>query len=172
LSSLDIGCGYGEGHVKRGEIGIDVKRGLCDVQASAYFLPFRDNCFKEVIMSHILEHLIECKDALREARRVLDKGGRLIIEVPSPYNFNVFKDIILKKHHNESIEHVFAFGENELRNLLEKLEFEVTRVRYVSSSLTEKKLRNTVFFKKVIYVLIWRIYPKLRTAVRLECKIE
>lgn len=172
MSSLDIGCGYGKDHVKRGKIGVDVKRGLCDVQASAYFLPFQDNSFKEVVMSHILEHLIECKDGLREARRVLDKGGRLVIEVPNPYNFNVFKDIILKKHIITSSEHIFAFGETELCNLLEKLGFEVARVRYVHSSWTEKKLRNTGFFKKVIYALVWRIYPKLRTAIRLECKIK
>ena len=87
MSSLDIGCGYALGHVKRGEIGVDIKRGLCDVLASTYYLPFKNNCFEKANMSHVLEHLTRYTEALKEAARVLTKGGILIIEVPNPYNF-------------------------------------------------------------------------------------
>lgn len=116
LLSLDIGCGHGAGHVKKGDIRIDLERGLCDVLASAYYLPFKDSCFEKVIMSHILEHLVDCCESLEEGIRVLTKKGTLEIEVPNPHNFGIFKDILLRKKgfYKASKDHIYAFGENKL----------------------------------------------------------
>lgn len=173
MSSLDIGCGHAVGdHVKKGEIGIDLKRGLCDVLASAYYLPFRDSCFEKVIMSHILEHLADCCDALEEVARVLTKNGTLEIEVPNPHNFGIFKDILLRKKgfYEASKDHIYAFGENELHNMLKKLNFEILKSGYVNSSVAEKKLKESYFFKKAVYKWIGAVFPELKTAIRLECR--
>lgn len=172
MSSLDIGCGYATDHVRKGDIGIDLKRGLCDVVASAYHLPFRNSCFEKVIMSHILEHLIGCYEALKEAARVLTTKGTLEIEVPNPYNFGIFKDILLRKKgfYEASKDHIYAFGENELRSMFKKLNFEVIKVEYVNSIGAEKKLKKSYFFKRAVYKWMGAVFPELKTAIRLECR--
>lgn len=172
LSSLDIGCGYTSGHIKKGEIGIDLERGLCDVLASAYYLPFRDFCFRKVIMSHILEHLVDCDKALTEVTRVLTRKGILEIEVPNPHNFGIFKDILLRKKgfYEASKDHIYAFGENELRNVLQKLNFEIIKLEYVNSSGAEEKLKKSWLFKRAVHKWIGLVFPEFKTAIRLECR--
>jgi len=174
LSSLDIGCGCAPGHVKRGEIGVDIKRGMCDVLASAYYLPFKNYCFEKANISHVLEHLTRYTEALKEAGRVLTKGGILTIEVPNPYNFGIFKDILLRrrKFYKASKDHIHAFGENELRNLLTKLSFEIINIKYVNSVGAERKLKKSFWFKKAFYNLILSIFPAFRTAIKIECRIK
>ena len=174
LYSLDVGCGYTRDHMKKGEIGVDIKRGLCDVVASAYHLPFKDNCFEKVIMSHILEHLTEWALALKEATRVLTQKGILQIEVPNPYSFGIFKDVLLKRRdfYKASEDHICAFGENELRNLLTKLNYELISLKYVNCARTEKKLERSSWLKRTFYNLILPIFPAFRTAIRVECKMK
>jgi SAM-dependent methyltransferase len=53
-------------------------RVVADVQA----LPFRDGAFDAVKATEILEHVADAPRALGECRRVLKRGGRLVITAP------------------------------------------------------------------------------------------
>lgn len=93
---LDIGCGrqplraylhsactyFGLDYPKTGEALYDAKP---DVSGDAHVLPFIDGAFDTVVLLEVLEHLTEPKAAMLEARRVLAKGGRLIISTPFLY---------------------------------------------------------------------------------------
>src|SRR5688572_26501638 len=46
-------------------------------------LPFANSSFDKVIMSEVLEHLPSDIKGLREIRRILKKGGKLILTVPN-----------------------------------------------------------------------------------------
>ena len=99
---LDVGCGRGE--ILRNTIalgarayGIDYARAAVQLsrqvalqgdderagvyQASALHLPFQCDGFDRVLMLDIVEHLypVELAIALREARRVLKPGGRIVV---------------------------------------------------------------------------------------------
>lgn len=64
--------------------------GIEFVEARVETLPFEDNTFDTVICTHVLEHLLEPREALAELRRVTAK--RLIIVTPKEreykYTFN------------------------------------------------------------------------------------
>jgi SAM-dependent methyltransferase len=53
-----------------------------DVQADAYHLPFRDEAFDVVLCAEVLEHMHSPALALREFRRVLRSGGKLLLTTP------------------------------------------------------------------------------------------
>jgi len=50
--------------------------------ATAYKIPFSDNCFDVCFSLYVLEHLVYPEQALREMLRVLKHGGRLILVFP------------------------------------------------------------------------------------------
>lgn len=60
------------------------------IHGDALHLPFKDNTFDEVVMEQIIEHIPQQGQAIREAYRVLRKGGRLIITTPNKYVYRVF----------------------------------------------------------------------------------
>jgi ubiquinone/menaquinone biosynthesis C-methylase UbiE len=89
---LDIGCGtkpytrMTHGLVTR-HVGVDHPASLhgnsaVDAATSAYQLPFQDSTFRSVLCSSVLEHLEEPEQAIREAYRVLEPGGRAFYATP------------------------------------------------------------------------------------------
>jgi SAM-dependent methyltransferase len=56
--------------------------GGSDVIATATRLPLEDATFDAALMTQVLEHIAEPQAALRELRRVLRPGGRLLLTAP------------------------------------------------------------------------------------------
>ena len=55
-----------------------------DVQADITQLPFADEEFDVVLINHVLEHVPDDRQALREIYRVLRPGGRALMQHPMP----------------------------------------------------------------------------------------
>jgi len=47
------------------------------------YLPFKDNSFQVIICSEVLEHLSDYHSALLEMKRILRRGGELVLTVPN-----------------------------------------------------------------------------------------
>ncbi len=67
-------------------------------------LPLADGGFDTVLLINVLEHIYECKQLVREARRMVRAGGEAIIVVPflfplhpSPHDYWRFTDESLKR---------------------------------------------------------------------------
>lgn len=114
---LDVGCGTEPtGDVNIDFVGYAEKYKITNlknvknfVNSDARNLPFRDESFSTVRLHHIIEHLENPLEALREAQRVAK--CRVIVHVP---NYPLEK---------ETKYHLYSWNKWTLRNLLEKAGF-------------------------------------------------
>jgi SAM-dependent methyltransferase len=92
---LDVGCGEGElaRHLPpAGWVGVDSSPVMLEraprpaVIGDAAALPFADAAFKSVAMLYVLYHLADPAAAIREAHRVLQPGGLLVVAAPSRFD--------------------------------------------------------------------------------------
>lgn len=92
MRRLNVGCGQdikpGYVNVDRFPLpGVDV---VCDLSRET--LPFTDNAFDEVYMSHVLEHLPNTITAMEEVHRVCKPNATVIVKVPHYKHSNAYKD--------------------------------------------------------------------------------
>lgn len=85
-----------------------------DLLADAHHLPVKDSTLGHVRASHVIEHLERPLDALREAKRVLEPGGTLYVEVPDANRTPAERD-----------DHLYSWTPDTLTNIVEQAGFEV-----------------------------------------------
>lgn len=143
---LDVGCGnggylsvlndcgwevYGVDFSKKAVRYAQNERGLNNVkQAKAEKLDFIDNFFGLVMMNHLIEHLQNPKDSLLEAKRVLKKGGILVITTP---NFSSLNSRIFGKNWFplETPRHLFLFDTYTIKKMIESIEgLKISRIKH------------------------------------------
>jgi len=60
------------------------------IKASSGNIPFKDNSFDSIIIVDVLHHLRHIDETLKDVRRILKPGGRLIIYEPNKLNFVLY----------------------------------------------------------------------------------
>ena len=142
---LDVGCGRGvilgalaeQGFEVHGlEISAEAARGV-DPRAEIRIAEnlkdaeYRTASFDQVILWHVLEHLIDPAGTLREVHRILKRGGRLIVAVP---NFSSLQARTTGAawFHLDLPRHVYHFPLAALRRLLTHTGFQVRSVHHFS----------------------------------------
>ena len=135
---LDVGCGTGANLLmlsKYGDAeGVDVsedalafcrERGLENVKlGAAEELPYDDGTFDLVTALDVVEHLDDDLAGLREMRRVLRPGGRVLLFVPT--------FMFLWGLQDDVSNHRRRYRLPELRRVLEQAGFEVERTTYAN----------------------------------------
>ncbi|OIN96452.1 hypothetical protein AUJ66_06175 [Candidatus Desantisbacteria bacterium CG1_02_38_46] len=64
-------------------------------------LPFPENTFQTAICSHLLEHVLRPEDVLKEVRRILKVGGKIIAVVP--YSLEIEPTHLREYNNKESL---------------------------------------------------------------------
>jgi SAM-dependent methyltransferase len=135
---LDVGCGTGANLLMLSEYGdaegVDVsedalafcrERGLEKVKlGAAEKLPYDDGTFDLVTALDVVEHLDDDLAGLREMRRVLRPGGRVLLFVPT--------FMFLWGLQDDVSNHRRRYRLPELRRVLEQAGFEVERTTYAN----------------------------------------
>lgn len=135
---LDVGCGTGANLLmlsKYGDAeGVDVsedalafcrERGLKNVKlGAAEKLPYEEGTFDLVTALDVVEHLDDDLGGLREMRRVLRPGGRVLLFVPT--------FMFLWGLQDDVSNHRRRYRLPELRRVLEQAGFEIERTTYAN----------------------------------------
>ena len=135
---LDVGCGTGANLLMLSEYGdaegVDIsedalafcrERGLEKVRLGAgEKLPYADGTFDLVTALDVVEHMDDDLAGLREMRRVLRPGGRVLLFVPTfMFLWGVQDDVS---------NHRRRYRMPELKRVLEKAGFEIERTTYAN----------------------------------------
>lgn len=77
---LDVGCGMTK---HKGCIGVDTRKlkGV-DIIADACMLPFKDNCFDKIFLSHIVEHIQDLVLFMKEIWRISKSVATILVWTP------------------------------------------------------------------------------------------
>lgn len=97
MKRLNIGCGR---DIKKGYVNLDfVKQPGIDIvhDLSKFPWPFKDNEFDEIIAIHIIEHLEDLINTIKELSRIAKKGGIIKIQVPHFSSWANYADPTHKK---------------------------------------------------------------------------
>lgn len=183
---LDVGCGAGYAMKKASDelncdsFGIDpdpgghgVGRyntgstsGLRIKRAEAEALPFDDNTFDVVYCSHVLEHVKDEAQSLKEMKRVLKPGGVLVIGMPTAMMafINLITELLFTTHHrfvNVFMRPFMTTGKTPLINLFIPPSHSSDRAKTVLYDLQHYKIQNWKRTVESVFVVKHTILPAL-----------
>lgn len=105
---------------------------------------FSDASFDVVVMLHVIEHLPNPAEYVREIRRITRPGGMMVVETPR-FDSLMFKVMGRRERSLSNCDgHIYFFTVPSLSALLEKNGFAVERVDLVGRTLTADRLLYNV----------------------------
>ena len=150
MTILDLGCGSSSWNINRLSVtGVDQNKDMLTYGMKKGYiskavewdlvkgpLPFKDEQFNFVVISEVLEHLDHPGMTIKEAHRVLKKGGFLIATVPLDTNFSLWQilfgiecfligDLLGNEYYRKRCGHVQQFSVEKLANIFEMNDFSV-----------------------------------------------
>jgi SAM-dependent methyltransferase len=124
-----------------------------------------DRAFDAVVLLHVIEHMPDPSENLRDIHRILKPGGVLAVETPR-FDSLMFKLLGRRERSLSNCNgHIYFFTVPTLSRLLEKNGFEVVRVDLVGRTLTLERLCYNL---GVISRVDWLKRFLAATAVRLR----
>ncbi len=139
-------------------ISADLFSPIVDVKADLLDLPFEDNSFDVVFCNHVLEHIEDDHQAMRELYRVLRTGGWGILQVPlKNANQETYEDFTItdpkeRQKHFGQYDHVRWYGMDYFTRLADA-GFEVETLYYSRQFSTEEQKRFGLIADEILPVV-------------------
>jgi len=139
MKKLNLGCGRDirEGYVNLDSAKLPGVQVVHDIRKLP--LPFKQEEFEEILCNDILEHLDDYVPAVRELRRILKPGGKLLIRVPHFTSRNNFADPTHKRLFSVSTFEFFIKGSRVNKEKGRDYYFDFYFEKIVSSRITFEK---------------------------------
>lgn len=141
-----------------GYITADIESPLAKVKMDIHQMPFEDNRFDAVLCNHVLEHVADDIQAMKEIRRVLKPGGWAIMQIPlfSPVPDITIEDpAITDKREREKVfgqdDHVRKYGRDYPKRI-ERSGLVAREERFVFELPKETVARYGLPYAEVIYI--------------------
>jgi len=143
---LDIGCGY-TAH-KNASVVCDVQdlssiyKEKKFVKLESNILPFKDKEFDFVIASHVIEHVKDVENFIKELQRVSSKG---YIELPT-----ILEDNLVFENKNDHLWHM-EFDDDENKLIISK------KIQFLEPVITVSSAKNFLkyFRQSLVLELFW-----------------
>ncbi|MDX1365338.1 MAG: methyltransferase domain-containing protein [Arenibacter latericius] len=125
----------------------DLDSPLADITADICDLPFQDNTYDVILCNHVLEHIQDDTQAMKELYRILKPGGWGIFQIPQDLNrAETFEDntIIDRKERAKifgQYDHVRIYGRDYF-DKLRSIGFKVTEVDYTNTKLSPEEVER------------------------------
>jgi SAM-dependent methyltransferase len=138
-------------------ITADIESPLAKIKMDIHAIPFPDNTFDVSFCNHVMEHVADDIQAMREIVRVLKPGGWAIIQSPLDLSREkTFEDpSITDPSEREKIfgqnDHVRVYG-RDYKERLERAGFDVKEDRYVMELPAETVKRYALPAEEIIYL--------------------
>jgi predicted SAM-dependent methyltransferase len=136
----------------------DLVSPLADLHFDLHSIPLDDNSFDVVFCNHVLEHVDDALQCMRELHRVLRPGGWGIMQVPQDFDRDItYEDTSItspedREKHFWQKDHVRLFG-NDYPQWLEKAGFNVEvfdkESKYDSKMIERFRLQK----KEILYIV-------------------
>jgi len=139
--------------------------------------------FDLIILSAVLEHLVDIKSSVRKIRRLLKEGGFLFIEVPDIERFDLY---ISAPFQQFSLEHINYFSRYSIKNLLSKFSFKIIKIEQKENKINKNvepdlfvlakkknKFEHNLIKDKISEIKIKKYIPKcLKIEIETQKKIH
>ena len=136
-------------------ITTDLYSPLADVKADLCVLPFEDDSFDVIFCNHVLEHIPDDAQAMRELYRVMKKGGWGIFQVPQDVNrVHTFEDDTITDPAERTrifgqYDHVRVYGLDYF-DRLRQVGFEVEEIAYSTHFTAEEIERYRIVPQEIL----------------------
>ena len=136
-------------------ITTDLYSPLADVKADLCALPFEDDSIDVIFCNHVLEHIPDDAQAMRELYRVMKKGGWGIFQVPQDINrAHTFEDDTITDPAERTrifgqYDHVRVYGLDYF-DRLRQVGFEVEEIIYSTHFTTEEIERYRIVPEEIL----------------------
>ncbi len=139
-------------------LSTDLFSPIVDVRADVTNLPFQDESFDVIFCNHVLEHIVDDQQAMRELYRVLRKGGWGILQVPIKTSLEkTYEDFSItdkneRRKHFGQYDHVRWYGKDYF-DRLERAGFSVEALYYSKKFSKEQREKYGLLENEILPVV-------------------